>query len=405
MGLSGSLSAFQAPGFKWIWLNSLFMGIAFTVEALGQGWLVLQLTDSPFWVGVAAGLRGGSEFLCSFLGGALADRFNSRTLLLVTQIAAAILNALLAVLVFTHYVQLWQVLLFVCIAGGLVAISQPSSRALEFDVVGVKRLLNASALRFMGFGVVQILGALAGGFTIDRIGVGGNYALSSGAVVVAACSILLLKVPVGIKGIREPFVSAVKSGLKYSIENAKVRRLLLLSLMTEFLGFSYMSMTPVIAKDVLEVGATGLGYLSAMKGVGMLIATLSLAALGDFRAKGRLLFFSTLGFGLFIVLFGLSPWFTLSLILVALLSGCGSIYDSTMATLLQLAVSGEMRGRVMGLYVSTWGLNQVGAFGLGAIGTLRSVPVALAISGGSLALYTSRLLKFMRQFNTTQTPA
>jgi MFS family permease len=369
------------------------------VEILGQGWLVLQMTDSPFWVGVAAGIRGSVEVIFSIVGGAWADRFDHRKLLIWTQVATAILALGLALLVFMDLAQLWHVLLIVAAGGSLVAIGQPASRALEFDVVGAQRILNASALRFLGGSIVQIAAALAGGFIIDKIGVEGNYALSSGAVVVAAGLLLFLRVQTVHKR-REPFITAIRAGLGYSLRTPRVRQLLLLSLMVECFGFSYLYMMPVVARDILAVGPTGLGYLMAMMGVGQLIAMLVLASLGDPRRKGFLLFASTFSFGLFIVFFGLSPWFSVSLALVAVLAGSAAIYDSAMATLLQIAVSSDMRGRVMGLYVSTWGLNQVGGFGLGGIGTLLSVPVALAISGGVIAVTALRLVRFVRRFDT-----
>jgi predicted MFS family arabinose efflux permease len=157
-----------------------------------------------------------------------------------------------------------------------------------------------------------------------------------------------------------------------------------------------------MARDVLGVGARGLGLLSAMAGVGQLLAMSALASLGDYARKGLLLTLSAFGFGLFILLFGLSPWFPLSLALVAVVGGMSSVYDSTMMTVMQLAVPTDMRGRVMGLYASTWGLNQVGGVSLGAIGALLSVPLALAISGGTCAAYALRLLPFTRRLDPPQ---
>ncbi|MBM3460088.1 MAG: MFS transporter, partial [Armatimonadetes bacterium] len=234
-------------------------------------------------------------------------------------------------------------------------------------------------------------------FILEWTGPGGNYAVAAAAALVAAGWLMLLKPPTRSPVEREPFTRAVRAGLRYGLQTASVRRLLLLSLATEMLAFSYLWMLPVIARDVLSVGARGLGYLGAMQGVGMLAAMLLLASLGDFRSKGALLLASALGFGLFIVLFGLSPWFLLSLLLVGIVGGMGALYDSSMSTMLQLTVSEQMRGRVMGLYVSTWGLNQVGGLVLGGLATALGAPIALAITGGLAAVNALRLVPAFRK--------
>ena len=377
--------AFQSPGYRWLWFNAMGSSAGFTAILLAQGWLLLDLTGSAFWVGVAGGLRGAGQLVFALPGGALADRFDRRRLLMGAQ-ALAVAEALgLGLLVLTTGAQVWQVLALGFMGGASIAVSQPAMRSLEYDVVGATRLLNAGAFRFLGTSVVQIASALAAGLAIERLGTDGAYLLGAGAMTLAVAAVLPLRVSRAGVASREPFLEAMRQGLRYAACTPAVRRLLLFSLVVEMFGFSYLYMIPVVARNVLGLGASGLGFLSAMRGVGQLVSMVLVAALGDFRYKQHLVTGAALGFGIFVALFGLSPYFTASLVLIACASAMAGAYDSAMVTLVQTTASAEMRGRVVGLYVSTWGMNQLGSFGLGGIGTVLSVPLALAMSGGVVA--------------------
>ncbi len=395
--------AFEAPGYRWLWFNALCTAMTLTLELLSQGWLVLSLTNSPFWVGVAAGIRGASQTLFSIPGGALADRFDRRRVLLASQSVAALGALVVALLVLTHAIRLWHLFLYLVMAGGTISISRPALSGLVYDVVGGRRLLNANAFQFMAGSVVRILGALIGGVVIDRLGVGQNYLLAGGAYAVGVGMLLLLRPPsataraAGWAG--EPLLRGVTAGFRYALRTRPIRTLLWLSLVIEAFGFSYSSMMPVMARDVLKVGGIGLGYLAAMSGVGQLAATLLVASRGDMRDKGTVMVGAATGFGLFVLLFGLSSWFTASLLLVAVVGYLGSMYDATMATVLQTAASPEMRGRVLGLYFSTIGLNQLGGLGIGILAAALGTPAALAIGGGIVVAGAAGLLPSMHIFN------
>jgi MFS family permease len=175
--------------------------------------------------------------------------------------------------------------------------------------------------------------------------------------------------------------------------------LLLLSIVVEAFGFGYQAMMPVMARDVLKVGGIGLGYLIAMAGVGQLAATLLVASSGDLRNKGTLLAAAAAGFGLLIALFGLSPWFSVSLVVVAAIGAFGSTYDTTMSTMLMTSASDAIRGRVLGLYYSIMGGSAFGWLGVGALAALLGMPVALAISGSLVAFWAIGLLPRFHAFN------
>ncbi|MGQ0568507.1 MAG: MFS transporter [Armatimonadota bacterium] len=392
-------SAFEAPGYRWLWLNSLFGSVALTVETLSHGWLVLQLTDSPFWVGVVAGARGITQFAFSVLGGTIGDRVDRRRILLMTQGLQALGMTALAFLVLSGTVRVWHVVAFAILQGFVGAIEQPTAHGLMYDLVGGERLLNASAFRFMAGSLVRTVGAIAGGYIIDRLGVGQNYLLASGAHLTGLGCMMRLAMPVVPARPTAPLVTAVVEGLRYARRTRRIRQSLFLSVIIEAFGFSYNSMLPVMARDVLRVGGVGLGYLSAASGLGQLAATLFVASRGHLLDKGRLVVVSALGFGTAVALFGLSPWFPASLLLVAVVGGLGSAYDAGMATLLLTAASDEMRARVQGLYFSTISFSQVGGFGAGILATILGAPVALAAGGSIAAAGALALLRSVRRLS------
>lgn len=379
--LARRASAFEAPGYRWLWLSSLCTSAAYTVEVLSHGWLVLVLTNSPFWVGVAVAVRGVSQTLCGIPAGFAADRLDRRTVLIATQAAAAAGAVLIGSLVLAHRVGLWQVLTYLVLVGGTTAMNRPAISGLVYDVVGEARLLNASAYQFMAGSVVRVAGALAGGVLIDRFGVGANWLLIAGVYAASASSIGLLHPPTARREPTEPFGRAVAAGLRYALRTVRIRRLLLLSLLIEGFGFSTNSMLPVMARDVLRVGGIGLGYLVAMSGAGQFAATMLVASRAELRHLGTVVVGASIGFGGFIVLFALSPWFALSLVLIAIVGAMGTAYDTTMSTSFQVGVADAMRGRVLGLYSATFGLSSVGGLCIGATATLLGAPIALALSG------------------------
>jgi MFS family permease len=379
-----AVSAFEAPGYRWLWLSSLCTSAAYTIEVLSHGWLVLLLTNSPFWVGLAVAVRGLSQTICGIPAGLAADRFDRRRVLIVTQAAAAGGAVVIAALVLTHRIALWEVFVYLVVVGGTTAMNRPALSGLVYDVVGEARLLNASAYQFMAGSLVRVAGALAGGVLIDRFGIGANWLLSASVYAGAAASIAVLRPPAAQRARLESAGRAIAEGFRYAFRTARIRRLLLLSLLIEGFGFSTNSMLPVMARDVLRVGGLGLGYLVAMSGAGQFAATMLVARRAELRHLGTVVVAASIAFGTFIVLFALSPWFALSLALIALVGAAGTAYDATMSTSFQVGVADAMRGRILGLYSATFGLSSVGGLFIGAAATIAGTPIALALSGAAV---------------------
>ena len=392
-GLSRLWASFTVHDFRWLWGNQFLLALASSMEMLAQGWLVLQLTDSAFWVGAAAGLRGLGHVGFSIFGGVIADRGDRRRSFALVQVIVGLSALLLGLLVVTDRASLTIVLAIVFFRGTTAGVILPLGNAIVYDAVGRGHLLNAIAARLAGFNVARIVGSLLAGALIATVGVGGCLLVIAGVALVAPTTLAFMRGTYRAAGASESPLKNAAEGLRYSWGSAELRRLLVMSALMEMFGFSYLVMLPVIARDVLEVGAAGLGLLSAANATGSVIGTVGVASLGDFRAKGLLLGTMAAGVGLTLVLFALSPWFALSLVLTGLVGLTLMSYDTTMATLIQLLCSDAMRGRVMGLYALTYGFTPLGGFVVGAVASAVSAPFAVGISGGAILAYALPMLR------------
>ncbi len=283
-----------------------------------------------------------------------------------------------------------------------MSIQIPGNNSLAYQLVGPERLLNAMATRLAAMNISRIIGSLIAGSLMAELGIGSAYLFAASGSLVGI--MFLWRIPESLPSSdpRVPFWKGIRRGLEYIRSNQTIRRLLLLSLCMEAFGFSHFVMMPVMARDVLEVGPTGLGYLSAASGVGSALSTIAIASLGDFRRKGILLTITALAAGISLILFALSPWFILSLFLVALAGGTLMAYDVTMATMLQLLSDDSMRGRVLGIYGLTFGFTPVGGLLAGSIAAISSASLAISVGGVIIAIWVASLAKYTFRLESTR---
>ena len=255
------------------------------------------------------------------------------------------------------------------------------------------------AARLVGMNATRVIGSLVAGALIARYGVGPAYLFAASGAFVGVGFLVFIQGNFLRVGQNEPFWQSASLGLHYVWGEHSIRKLLLLSLCMEAFGFSHLVMMPVMARDVLHVGATGLGYLSAASGAGSMLSTIAVASLGDFRRKGLLLTSTALGAGISLILFGFSTWFGLSLVLVAAVGACLMSYDVTMGTTLQLLSKEEMRGRVMGVYGLTFGFTPVGGFLAGSVAAVLSASIAVALGGVIILAYVAGIARSIACLN------
>ncbi len=391
-------SALAIPQFRWLWFNNLFFSIGRSMEMLALGWLVLIETDSPFWVGMVAGLRGLGQVSFGIFGGVIADRIDRRSGLILTQGVIAVIALVLGGSILAGLINLWVILFLSFLQGLFMAFNMPLNNSLIGDVVGMGRLLNAMSARLTAFNIARLIGSVLAGAIIANVGIAGCY------IVLGFISLFgtLLLIRVGkfnrISSGTQPLLQNAREGVMFSIRSPRLRSLLLMSILMEMFGFSYHIMLPVIARDVLNVGASGLGFLAAAGGAGAMIGTIAVASLGDVKSKGFILVSTATFAGVFLICFALSPWMVVSLLLAGSIGATLMAYDANMATLLQLLSPEDMRGRIMGIYAFTFGFTPLGGFLGGVLATMFGAPFAVAVGGGVITLYALRSLRFFSKF-------
>lgn len=364
------------------------------MQTVGQGWLVLQLTDRPLYLGLVALAFAVPMTLLPPVGGAIADRVDKLLLLRVTQTLSMLNALLLAVLTLAGVVQVWHVLLIVFLGAVLLAVDNPARQSLLPALVPREDLMSAISLNSAVFTGAALFGPALGGFLLEYIGSGGLFlvnAISYGVVLLA--TVLMSDVDARPSGEMSGFWSDVTEGLRFVLHTRLLLVLVGVSALSGLLGRSYAVLLPVFARDVWDVGERGYGLLLSAPGAGALLGAFGLAAFGEVRRKGRLLILSMLLFSLVLLAFSYSPafWPAVVLLLVAGLLNAG--FGTSIATLLQTNAPGKLRGRTMSLYtVTIIGIPSLGSMGVATVAEWVGARNAVGFGAGILAAVSVLLL-------------
>lgn len=401
-GLSEMFRALRHRNFLLFWSGAFLSNTGTWMQAVAQGWLVLQLSNSPFWLGVDGFMATVPGLFLTLAGGVFADLFDRRKLMIYTQAVAGIVALTLGVLVLTGVVKVWMILGLSFVTGCCMALAGPSYMALVFDLVGRDDLANAVALNSTQFQLARVLGPVAAGVGFKLFGLAGCFIANgiSFAFVVAAMMKVKFERPVAqnnseprARKRREVFTADLVAGFRYAASRPSVFRLLILSAVASLFGAPYIFMTPVFARDVFHMGETGLAVLQGMAGAGALFGALFLAYLGDFRRKGWFVLGGDLAFAVCLICFSLSTNLKVSLFFLFAL-GFGIVCSVAVTnTLLQKLVTDEMRGRVMSMFMLSFiGAMPIGNLIAGAASHRFGVQKTLAAGGLIIAIFVSIVL-------------
>lgn len=372
---AGPLRALEARDFRLLWLNSFSFFLAGGMRVVAVSWLMLDLTDSPRLVGVALFAQGIPLALFSLPAGVWADRLDRRLLLLVSQVATMLLTAVLAVLILADAVSPWAVFGLVFLIGSAMALGQPSRQALVPALVAPDRLMNAIVLNNMVQNLSFIIGPAVAGGLLAVVGSGWTFVAQVAVLVAGLPWLLAMRAPASERPATAQ-VSVMKElgeGLRHIADSPFIRALFVVTAISGvfFVG-NFQALLPVFSRDVLEVGETGLGVLSASFGVGMLAGSMLIASRGDFARKGEVLLVSLLiGSGVFLV-FAASKWYLLS---IATMIGWGfgaAFFMNLTITLIQSHTPNRLMGRVMSVQALFF-------FGMSPLGNLEAGVLAEAI--------------------------
>jgi predicted MFS family arabinose efflux permease len=259
--------------------------------------------------------------------------------------------------------------------------NMPAIQALISELVGPRYLMNAIALSSAGMNLTRIAAPTLAGVLIAAIGMGNTYFVYAATYVVVVMFLWMLPRGVEFNGQRQSPLRDAIEGVQYLRDNKIILVLMILATVPAIFAMPYMMMLPVYARDILAIGPEGMGIMMGATGIGALIGSLVVASLGDFEHKGRLLIASAVGFGLAIVLFANSTNVPLSLFLLGLLGMASTSYMAMNQTIVQSRINDEIRGRVMGIYMMSWGLMPLGTLPAGFLGDIIGVPMTLTLGG------------------------
>ena len=362
------------------------------MQNVGEGWLMLTLTNSPFYVGLTAALSSVGVLLFSLYAGVIADRTDKRRFIVYMQVAFMLEAFTVAILVQTGVVRVWHVLTLATLLGIASAFDIPMRQSFIVEMVGKEDLMNAIALNSSLFNAARVVGPALAGLLIGAVGIALCYFLNGLSYIAVIAGLLLMRLPSNPNPARTTSAwTGFREVLSYLRNDRRLRVLMLLTAILSVFGFPYIAMMPVFARDVLHRGAAGYGALTASIGIGAVIGALGVAlASARIRRRGRLMLIGGTAFGILLILFSASRALGLAMALLAL-TGCAMIVNNSLTnTLIQTAAPDQLRGRVMGFYSFVFvGMAPFGAFLFGLVGEHIGVPETLAIGGAIVALAVS----------------
>jgi MFS family permease len=363
------------------------------MQNVAQGWLVLELTNSPFYVGLVSALGSLPILLVSLPAGVLVDRVNKRRLVILTQTLSLLQALVLAILIWTRHIAVWQVAAIAVFLGTVNAFDTPARQAFLIELAGREDLPNAIALNSSAFNAARVVGPSVAGVLISAVGLAWCYFLNAVSYLAVIWGLLKMR----LQPFRRPehpgdAWAQFTEGVRFVRHDRRILALVAMMAVISVFGFPYLVLMPVFARDVLQVGASGLGFLSASVGVGAVVAALGLAAFGTRVRKGRILVWTGPLFGAALAGFSLTHWFPLALPLLAVAGGAMILNNAVTNTLLQTIVPDALRGRVMGFFAFVFlGMAPFGAFQAGWLAEQMGAPATVAI-GGTLCAGISLLM-------------
>ncbi|HUF28136.1 MAG TPA: MFS transporter [Gemmatimonadaceae bacterium] len=388
---SRSLNPFRAlqkhRNFRIFWGGQTLSLIGTWMQSVAQGWLALELTDDPFMVGLVVAVGSIPVLLFSLWAGVLADRVDKLRIVFVAQALLLVQATLLWWFVWTGQIGI-GLLIGLATAGGIVnAVEIPSRQAMVIELVGREDLLDAIALNSSGFNLARIIGPSLAAIVIARLGLAWCFALNALSYLAVLLSLFRIRLPPRVRASQAVTpLEGLRQGLVYMRSTRDVAVLMRLTAAFSVLGVPYLTLLPVFARDILDLGATGYGTLLTFVGLGALAGALSLAAVGRRVRRGRLLAIGAHSFAAIIVVFSLVSHPTAAAALL-LLAGYAMITTNALTNgLLQSIVPDDLRGRVMAAYTFVFvGLSPLGSLLGGAVASAAGVRWAIG-GGGAIML-------------------
>ena len=381
--------ALRHRNYRFFFGGQLVSLIGTWMQAVAQGWLVLQLTGDPFWLGVVAAAQFGPVLLLGLFGGLIADGLPKRRTLVVTQAVAMVLAFVLFGLTATHAVQVVHIVVLAVLLGCVNAIDMPTRQAFAVEMVGREDIGNAIALNSAVFNGARVVGPAIAGLTIGATDISVAF-LVNGFSFLATIGAYLsmderslatpprLGRPTSVRGV----IGDLGEGLRYVRTTPVVLLAILVIGLVSTFGMNFSVVIPALARDVLHVGASGYGFLMSATGIGSFSVALAIAF--GRRSRPALIGLGGAALGLAELVLAASGAFGLSLVAMFVVGLGGIGMAATANTSIQLGVPDHLRGRVMSVYTTIFaGSTPIGGLLAGTLASRYGVPAAIAVGGAA----------------------
>ncbi len=374
--------AFQYRDFRLMWAGAFTSSVGTWMQKMAQSWLVLSLSGSPFLLGLDAFLGEIPIFLFSLLGGVVADRVERRRILLASQYVQMTCAFFLAILIATGTVRVWHILALSFVVGFAQAFGGPAYQALIPMLVRKHDLSNAIALNSIQFNLARVVGPMLGGLALTQMGSAWCFSLNGLSFLAVIWSLWRLGIRVTPAPETQSVLASMKEGIGFIRTRTGMTALIVLAFCMTALAIPLITFLPVFARDVFRRGASTFTLFLVCSGAGSITGALLVAGLGNIPKKGRMALLTMLCLGASIGGFALSRYLILSCVLLFLSGMSLMMVFATVASLVQLITSDEMRGRVMSVYnVAFRGGMPFGSLVTGWLVPSFTAPVVLAVNG------------------------
>ncbi len=364
-----------------LWFGAFTSTVGNWMQQVAQAWLVFEITKSEWYLGLDYFFGQLPILLLTLIGGVVADRHDRRYVLLGSQLIQMATAFTLALLVLFHHVFVAEILLLSFIAGLGQAFGGPAYQALIPSLVQKKDLPNAIALNSIQFNLARVFGPLLAGATLAAWGTAACFGLNGLSFVVVIVALLSMTIR-QTKPPQKSLVDELKSGLRYTRGEPTIVALAVLGGLTTFLGLPLLTFLPVFAKDIFHGDINRFSHMMAFSGAGAVCGALIVAWLGRFRHMGRALLITQAAFGVLVTAFALTRVVWISDVILFCTGAALLVTFSMTASLVQLIVTDELRGRVMSIYMVAFrGGMPLGSLVAGYAASRTSAPAVLEVNG------------------------
>ena len=356
--------------------------MAFWMQSIAQGWLVVELTDSPFILGLLAFFRSVPMLVISPFGGVLADRVNRVRLLLTAQVVMGCTAVAIGLLVAFERIDIWHLAVASLVLGITFAVNMPARAALVSDLVPRRDIGNAVALNSATMNAARILGPSLAGFFIGVIGIAGTYFVQALGYVWSILNVIRIRPDQRERRVHASPLIMLREGFVYVLRSKHILALLLLGMAPAVFSMPAVILLPAFVKQDLGGGAADLGVLMSSLGVGALIGSMTVVIYSRFRHQGRALMVSVFLYGVLIVGLAFTRSMLTACLVMAVAGFFQAVYMALNQTIIQLMVPSRIRGRVLSIWMLGWGMTPLGLLPRSALAESSGTPVAMVLGGG-----------------------